>query len=149
MQSILQSGIELHHVYSPETDDGHPRRRLFQPLSLSGLIEFMGSFDASLIAYNTDACARDDRFRLTVPDRLVTSVAGGVPIAVPRQGYDAVKSYLRDYPAVIEFDSAGGLAETLGDRQLVSRLRNSAWAARQSYVAKQHGATLQKFEELL
>ena len=149
MRSILQSGIELHHVYSPETDDGHPRRRLFQPLSLSGLIGLMSSFDASLIAYNTGACARDDRFRLTVPDRLVTSVAGGVPIAVPRQGYHAVKSYLKDYPAVIEFDSAGELADRLADRQLVFRLRNSAWAARRSYVAKEHGATLQGFIEEL
>jgi len=149
MRSILQSGIELHHVYSPETDDGHPRRTLFQPLSLSGLIELMSSFDASLIAYNTVACARDDRFRLTVPDRLVTSVAAGVPIAVPRQGYHAVKSYLRDYPPVIEFDSAGGLAETLDDRQLVSRLRDSAWVTRQNYVARRHGATLQEFLEQL
>ncbi len=83
MQGILDSGVHLHHAWSPETDDGHPHRRPFQPLPMLDLIDRIGDFDASLIAYNTQACARDDRFWLTIPDRLVTSVAAGAPSRSP------------------------------------------------------------------
>ena len=66
MSGILEAGINLHHVYSPETDDKHPGRKIFQPLPMTGLIDMMGEFDGSLIAYNTAACPRDDRFQLTI-----------------------------------------------------------------------------------
>ena len=105
--------------------------------------------DASLIAYNTQACARDDRFWLTIPDRLITTVAAGVPVAIPRQGYAAVKSYLANYPAVIEFDSAKELAAALSDRPQVARLRAAAWSARQNYDAARYGPTLARFLERL
>src|SRR5207247_7995455 len=119
MRAILDSGIDLHHCYSAETDDGHPRRKPFRPMSLPDLIQKMASFDASLIAYNTGACPRADRFELTIPDRLITSVAAGVPVAIPKQGYSAAKSYLKDYPAVIQFDSPDNLRKAISDRQCV------------------------------
>ena len=149
MRNLLESGIELHHVYSPATDDGDPRRKLFDPIPLRSLIEFMGRFDASLVAYNTDACARADRFHLSVPDRLITSVAAGVPIAIPKRGYSAAKSHLKDYPAVIEFESPSDLAQTLADRPRISDLRDAAWNSRQYYAASQHGADLRRFLERL
>lgn len=149
MQSILDAGIELHHAASPETDDGHPLRKLFQSVSLREMIEVMGKFDASLVAYNTEACARDDRFGLTVPDRLITSVTAGIPIALPARGYEAAKAYLREYPAVIEFVSAHDLRDTLADRPRVEQLRNAAWAARPSYAAERHGDDLAAFLETL
>jgi hypothetical protein len=145
MGAILESGIELHHCYSPETDDGHPNRKPFRHLSLPDLVKTMSRFDASLIAYNTAACSRDDRFRLTVPDRLITSAAAGVPVAVPARGYTASKSYLREYPAVVEFDSPGELRDALADRPRVAGLRDAAWAARPNYAAERHAPALGAF----
>ena len=149
MRQLLDAGIDLHHGYSRETDDGHPRRKSFAPVAIAELVRTVSGFDASLIAYNTDACSRDDRFRLTVPDRLITSVAAGAPIAIPSEGYVAAKEYLKDYPAVIEFDSPGHLAQTLADRSHITRLRQAAWNARQNYSATRHGADLQRFLEQL
>jgi hypothetical protein len=145
MQEILDSGIELHHVYSPETNDEQPRRRTFRPLPLLKLIEFMGRFDASLVAYNTSACPRDDRFQFTVPDRLITSVCAGVPVAIPKQGYAGAKSYLKDYPAVIEFESPSFLAKALADRDRITKLKDEAWGARHRYNSKRHGPVLTAF----
>ncbi|QGQ24756.1 hypothetical protein F1728_19600 [Gimesia benthica] len=144
MNSILGTGIDLHHARSPETDDGHPHRRHFSPLPMRELIDKIGEFDASLIAYNTQGCARDDRFYLTIPDRLITSVAAGVPVAIPRQGYGAIKSYLRDYP-LLEFDTADELAQTLADRSLVAKLREAAWNSRSNYDAARCGPVLAQF----
>lgn len=149
MQGILDSGVHLHHAWSPETDDGHPRRQPFQPLPMLDLIDRIGDFDASLMAYNTQACARDDRFWLTIPDRLVTSVAAGAPIAIPRHGYAAVKSYLADYPAVVEFETASDLAAALADRSQIARLREAAWNSRGNYDATRHGPTLARFLDRL
>lgn len=145
MHQLLEAGINLHHVYSPETDDGHPRRKPFQPLPLHQLIEFMGAFDASLVAYNTEVCRRDDRFQLTVPDRLITSVSAGIPIAVPSRGYSGAKSYLREYPALIEFDSAEDLANTLVNQPHINNLRDAAWNSRQAYAAIRHSDKLRRF----
>jgi hypothetical protein len=142
---VLATDIELHHVYSKETDDGHSKRRTFKPQSQSDLIARMATHDASLIAYNTAACQRDDRFWLTVPDRLLSSVAAGVPVAVPRVGYTGLKQYLAHYPAMIEFDNAQHLHEQLADRGLIKRLREQAWRARQQYTAEQHAAPLTHF----
>lgn len=145
MHEILDTGIELHHGQSPETDDGRSNRKPFPPLSNTELMHSMCRYDASLIAYNTDACRRTDRFDLTVPDRLLSSVAAGVPIAIPRKGYAASKTYLRDYAAVIEFDTAGDLRSQLDDRKLIHELRERAWDARHRYVAENHAAELTRF----
>jgi hypothetical protein len=145
MNDVMAANIELHHVYSKETNDGHAQRRTFKPQSQSDLIARMATHDASLIAYNTAACQRDDRFWLTVPDRLLTSVAAGVPVAVPRVGYTGVKQYLAHYPAMIEFEHAQDLQAQLTDRALIQRLRQQAWQARQHYTAQQHAPSLMTF----
>jgi hypothetical protein len=147
MHAILDAGIELHHVYSKETADDHPLRRTFAPRTIDQLIATMPAHDASLIAYNLDACQRTDRFELTVPDRLLSSVAAGVPVAIPRVGYAASKRYLRDYGAMIEFDSPAALAAALADRAAVRTLHDTAWAARSRYTAEAQGASLASFLE--
>lgn len=148
MKSILDMGVDLHHASSPETDDGHPHRRHFEPLPMLDLIARIGEFDASLVAYNTQECARDDRFQLTIPDRLVTSVTAGVPIAIPGQGYDAIKNYLSEYP-VLEFETARDLAEALADRPQIARLREAAWNSRRNYEATRHSPVLTRFLDQL
>jgi hypothetical protein len=145
MQSVLNAGIELHHAYSPETDDGHPLRKSFAPVKNDELSNFIGTFDASLIAYNTSACECADRFELTVPDRLISSVTAGIPIAIPRQGYSASKAYLRHYPAVIEFDNAEELHRTLSNRLAMAKLRQIAWDSRCYYTAEQQAVDLGSF----
>lgn len=145
MNEILSSQIELHHVQSPETSDGHPFRRPFEPLDQAALIAKMASHDASLIAYNAAACQRTERLELTVPDRLLTSIAAGVPIAIPSAGYNGPKEYLKEYPAVIEFDSAAHLKRQLADRKRVEALHRAAWQARELYTAEAQGERLGQF----
>ncbi|MFM2052457.1 MAG: hypothetical protein RL456_494 [Pseudomonadota bacterium] len=145
MREVLDTGVELHHVRSPETTDGHPMRRPFEPASQADLIRRMATHDASLIKYNTEACSRPDRFDVTVPDRLITSVAAGVPIALPEQGYQGSKEYLARYPAVIQFRSMADLAAQLADRGRVAELREQAWKARHHYAAEAHGPALAAF----
>lgn len=145
MSEILEAGIELHHVRSRETEDGHPLRRPFQPMRQAELIRVMAQHDASLIAYNTAACERDDRFRLTVPDRLITTVAAGVPVAVPEDGYDGVKQYLRTHPAVLSFRDPAHLRQLLSDRKRVEEARAQAWALRPQFAAERHAGLLQGF----
>lgn len=142
MHGVLDAGIELHHAYSPETDDGHPRRKQFKPLSVGDLMAVMSGFDASLVAYNTDACRRTDRFDLTVPDRLLSSVLAGVPIALPADGYAASRSYLCDYAAVLTFSSPEDLHRQLADREQISRLKDVAWKSRRRYVAERQAGAL-------
>lgn len=142
MAEILEHQIELHHVRSPETTDGNPYRFPFDPVNQAELISMMSGYDATLIAYNTAACERAERFELTAPDRLITAVAAGVPVAVPAQGYSGSKEYLRDYPAVIEFDSVAHLREQLLDRPKIQRMRAAARQARSAYAAEQHGQEL-------
>lgn len=136
MREIVEAGIALHHAKSAETDDGHPLRRPFAPLKQKDLVAWMSAFDASLIAYNTSACKRPDRFDLTVPDRLLSSVAAGVPIAIPKQGYSGSKSYLKHYPAVFEFESARHLFQLLSDRGRVAEARSAAWEYRRQFCAE-------------
>jgi hypothetical protein len=147
MAEILENQIELHHVRSPETTDGHPYRKPFEPLNQAQLILKMGAHDASLVMYNADACQRTERLELTVPDRLLTSVAAGVPIAIPSVGYSGPKQYLADYPAVLEFDSVSDLKRLLADRERVEALQIAAWQARQLYTAEAQGDTLVQFLE--
>ncbi|MFY9458599.1 MAG: glycosyltransferase [Aquabacterium commune] len=145
MRALLDAGIELHHVRSRETDDGHPLRRPFQPMRQAELIRTMARHDASLIAYNTTACERDDRFRLTVPDRLISTVAAGVPVAVPQDGYEGAKQYLQGHPGVLCFRDAAHLRQMLDDRVRVAELRAQAWAERGLYAAERHAPRLQGF----
>lgn len=145
MAEILENQIELHHVRSQETTDGHPYRRPFEPLDQTGLIARMAAYDASLIAYNSAACRRTERLELTVPDRLVTSVAAGVPIAIPSMGYSGAKQYLADYPAVLEFDSVPDLKRQLTDRAHIKALHQAAWRARKLYTAEAQGELLARF----
>ncbi|MBJ7574519.1 glycosyltransferase [Luteimonas sp. MC1828] len=142
MGSLLDAGIELHHAYSPETEDGHPNRVQFKPLSNLQLMEGMSAFDASLVAYNLDACSRTDRFDLTVPDRLISSVLGGTPVALPRHGYAASKSYLRDHGALVTFSSADDLHRQLSDRSRMAELKDVAWEARNRFVAERQAGAL-------
>jgi hypothetical protein len=149
MQGLLAAGIELHHCWSQETDTGHSLQRPFKPLLQAELIAKMSGYDASLIAYNTEVCKRDDRFRLTVPDRLITSVAAGVPIAIPERGYEGAKSYLRSYPAVFTFSSPDDLKRQLMDRQRVADLKDAAWEARERYCAESQQSLLRGFLDKL
>ena len=145
MAQLLDAGIELHHVHSRETDDGHPLRKPFRPMRQSELIATMARHDASLIAYNTQACERDDRFKLTVPDRLISTVAAGVPVAIPEQGYDGAKQYLQGHGGVLVFRDATHLRRLLDDRVRVEEARARAWAQRGQYAAELHAQSLCDF----
>lgn len=149
MLDLLNAGIQLHHGRSAETDDDHPLRRPFSPVSQDQLIARMACHDASLIAYNLAACQNDMRFELTVPDRLLSSVAAGVPIAVPHQGYTGLKQYLAGHEALIAFESPEALLRALGDRERVRSMREAAWLARDRFTAERQGPALRAFIDAL
>ena len=145
MQEIIENRILLSHAHSQETSRPHPFRKTFEPMTLPALISHIGSFDASLIAYNTENCNRTDRFDLSVPDRLITSVAAGIPIAIPVSGYSGAKEYLSKYQAVIEFNSIANLKQQLDNRRSMDEMRTRAWNARCQYTAEAHGDRLAMF----
>lgn len=149
MLEMLQAGVELHHATSPETTDGHPLRKPFSPLSQPELIRKMASHDASLIAYNLSACEDATRFELTVPDRLISSVAAGVPVALPAKGYSGSRQYLGSDHPVYSFDSGAHLMSMLRDRSRVAEMRARAWACRERFAAERHGPALASFLESL
>jgi hypothetical protein len=74
-------------------------------------------------------------------------VASGVPVALPRQGYDACKEYLRPYEAVIPFGSAEELTQSLRDRSFVEGLRVAAQRNRHRYHAENWVGSLLDFLE--
>jgi hypothetical protein len=149
LHNLLDAGIEVHHGSSEEVNDEHPLRRPFASVPITSLIQKISGYDASLIAYNTDACERTERFSLTVPDRLISSVCAGVPVAIPAEGYEASKAYLAKYPAVLTFRSAQDLHAQLSDRAHVSALRDAAWMLREHYSAEAQGHQLLKFAQAL
>ncbi len=140
LQEILDAGLHLYHASSSTAFAPHPKRHAFTPLGVTGLINGMAAYDASLIMYNLDACRRRERFDLTVPDRLISSVAAGVPIAISREGYSASKSYLRRYGAMIEFSDWNDLYRKLADRGRVRAAKQQAWENRLYYTAENSGA---------
>lgn len=132
---LLASAVHVYHHETKVPLPVHPYRHTFGYMALADVTTYSRQFDASLIVYNTSACRCDVRFRLVVPDRLIASVAAGVPVAIPRHGYEAAKEYLRDYRAVIEYDSPEELKSALADRDRVRALKLSADADRVNYVA--------------
>lgn len=131
VNTILNNAIKSRiHVYSPShinddiISDGYCHT--FRSMKLELLSEFTTQFDASLIIYNTDVCGNIDRFKVTIPDRLIASVASGIPIAIPKFGYDACKEFLKMYQSVIEFESFDDLKNQLKDREALSKLKETA-----------------------
>lgn len=149
MAEILGRHIHLHHVRSPETSDGNPYRHPFDPMVQQALIRRMAAHDASLIKYNEHACTCADRLNLTVPDRLITSVAAGVPIAVQSTGYAGALEYLAEHPGVIRFSSIADLQQQLSDRARIDTLRDAAWKARELYAAEAQAPVLLAYLEQL
>jgi hypothetical protein len=149
MSQLLSAGIELHHVASPETTDGSPLRRPFQPLKQAALICKMASHDASLIAYNLGACEDATRFDLTVPDRLISSVAAGVPLAMPAKGYSGSRQHLGPDHPIFAFESADHLLRLLSDRERVCEMRARAWSLREHFAAERHGPALLSYLDSL
>ncbi len=145
IHSVTQSGVFVWHVTGGRNLAADRFRRTFRPDSVEAVIRFANGFDAALVWYNTSVCARTDRFAQTIPDRLISAVAAGVPVAIPRRGYGACYEYLADYPAVIPFDTPAELATVLWDRDRVAQLRAAAWAARDSYRAEEEWPQLSSF----
>jgi hypothetical protein len=139
LQQLLDCGIHVHHCHVPGGYPKHPLRHVFTYTdSLAEAINNATSCDVSLVMYNLAACPHRARFEMAVPDRLVASVAAGIPIAIPREGYAACKEYLRDYPAVIEFGSIAELAQRLRDRPTIAAYQRAAREASRGYVGEHH-----------
>jgi hypothetical protein len=135
LDALAGERVRVHHVKGGAAA-AHPYRVPFPPTDVPGVVAHARRFDASLVAYNSAVCRSAERFRNTVPDRLISSVAAGVPVALPRAGYDACDEYLADYPAVIRFDTPAELAAALRDRPRVAELRAAARAAQAKYRAE-------------
>ena len=126
LMEFLAAGIHVFHGGLEEESLPHPFRHLFRPMEIAGLKDYATQFDAGLVIYNLAAAKDDTRFRLTIFDRLVASVSLGIPIAIPDEGYDACKSFLKSYGAVINFKDASDLKEKLNDRDNIAFLKKKA-----------------------
>jgi len=124
------------HIDEEITSDGN--RHIFKSMKLDRLANFVTQFDASLIMYNLDNASRHERFNNTIPDRLIASVAFGIPIAIPKKGYEASKEFLREYEAVIEFESFYELKSILDDRGRVAILKQQARANSKHYFLEKY-----------
>lgn len=144
LSELLDAGVHVFHAASKH-DGPHPNRHTFEYKPLTQIAEFATQFDASLMLYNLASCRRTDRFKVTVPDRLIASVLAGIPIAMPSEGYDACREYLTDYNAVIQFDSPQHLAEQLKDRPRINALRRSAETSSALYAGELYLDPLYQF----
>jgi hypothetical protein len=132
----MDRGVHVHFHYSPDSISGHPYAHMFRYMPLSAITAYATQFDASVVAYNTNACACADRFNTTIPDRLVASVSAGIPVAVPANGYHACREYLKNYRSVLYFRSAEELAASLADRAYVDELKEMAREDSRNYVGE-------------
>jgi hypothetical protein len=133
LRELMRHGIDVHFSRSPESRIDDPHARPFDAMPMAAVANFAAPLDASLIVYNLDGVAVTDRFENTVPDRLITSLAVHLPVAIPAQGFAGCREYLQPYGAVLEYGSMADLAEQLRDRERVAALRR---------LARQRGAEL-------
>ena len=142
---LMNAGIHVHYSQGGLPTHFHPFGHTFAYRLLADAVKFSTQFDASLIVYNIAACGSARRFSLTVPDRLIASVAAGIPVALPRTGFEACWEYLRDYGGTLAFESAGDLADQLKDRAHLESLKRLARADCKKYVAEDHARPLFEF----
>lgn len=147
IEALMASGIHVYHSDKTGQLPRHDYRHTFHPMTVHDLRLFASQFDASLVIYNLAACKRDDRFRNTIPDRLIASVAFGIPVAIPRRGYDACREFLKDYGAVIEFDTPEELKTVLSNREKIRRLKDLAGVNSRKYALENHAGRLFRFIE--
>jgi hypothetical protein len=147
LRALMREGIDVHYNRSPESEIDDEHACPFDGMDIEQLTNFAARFDASLIVYELANAQIADRFDVTVPDRLITSVAAGIPIAMPADGYSACKEYLRQYGALIEYRSMADLAAQLRDRARVKHLRAIAFERFKKYRAEKYLPSLMNFLE--
>jgi hypothetical protein len=145
LTELMDQGIDVHFSRSRDGSIAHPNAIPFEPLPLMQVPTFASQFDASLVAYNMAAAPCPYRFENTVPDRLITSVCAGIPIAVPAKGFSGSKEYLEELGAVIVYESAADLAEKLRDRETMRQLRAMARRNNSLYTAERRIPELLRF----
>jgi hypothetical protein len=145
INALLDYGIHIYHSDKTGIIESHPFRHLFYPMDLKRVTEFASQFDASFIIYNLSACKQDDRFRLTIPDRLIASVTAGIPVVLPKDGYDACKEFLTEYQSVIEFETLPDLKSILLRRNEIHRLRELAQKNSQKFIFENHLESFSNF----
>lgn len=145
LDALLDRGVHVFHHATAAPVRPHPRRHTFEYRPLNDVVRLCPRFQATLVAYNTAACSRDVRFRVTVPDRLVAGVAAGLPVFLPRSGYDACWEYLAGYPAAIPFDTPDDIRRVLNNGPGMAGVKAAAWAARGPYTAEAHLDRLLEF----
>jgi len=120
---LLEEKILVYFAQSSDGEIKHKYARGFKPVPVESVADFASNFDASLITYNLDSVSALDRFSVTIPDRMITSVCAGLPVAFPSDGYEACEEYVADYGAVIRYSSERELAAILKDRKYIESLR--------------------------
>jgi hypothetical protein len=145
MIELMDAGIHLHHSYSPETQDNRPYRHLFESKPIKPLMKFVSRFSASLIVYNLSKCGDTARFENTIPDRLLSSVAAGLPIAIPESGYSGCKAYLENYGATYVFRDSAHLKLLLSDAGRTRDFKQVAAVNRLQFTAAKMGKELLPF----
>jgi hypothetical protein len=142
---LMELGIEVYYGRSAQSSVAHRNARPFEPMPIAEVANFAAQFDAALVTYNVERAPHSARFNVTVPDRLLTSVAASIPIAIPSSGFSGCMEYLKDYGAVLPYSSAEDLAFQLRDRVHIEDLRRRARASASEYHGERHFSAMLDF----
>jgi hypothetical protein len=138
INDLMKMKIRVCYCSKETSDSNNKYACIFEPMPLIDLKSFGNKCYAALVCYNLTNCKDDTRFRMTIPDRLMASIAMGLPIAIPKKGYDAAKEFLRNWPGVIEFDSISDLYERLLDSKHINELNISCLRESPKFYAESH-----------
>ncbi|WP_442505074.1 hypothetical protein SH528x_003845 [Novipirellula sp. SH528] len=145
LDQLMNCGINVHYCPADPKAKQHPHQHYFARRSLPELIKFATQFPATLGGFITPSLASSRQVHLSVPDRLISSVASGVPVALPFDGYEAYKEYLHQYEAVIRFDSAEVLANQLRNPDSLRKLKELSQNTRSHYRIEAHAEQYLQF----
>jgi hypothetical protein len=142
---IANSGVHVYYSNKDSRSRNSEYRHPFHPVPLEEMKELGGRFDAGLIAYNLQQCKDDTRFRVTIPDRLMAAIAMGLPIAIPKNGYDACKELLANWPGILQFDTISDLSNQLSDVEHINELKRACIKKCSEFHAENHFESLVSF----
>ena len=148
LDTLCKMNIHIYHSQSDNKFSDTKYIHIYNSKSFKDIVRYATQFNASLVTYNLEKCQCTARFEGTIPDRLITSVAAGIPVAIPSRGYDACREYLSEYEATVEFDSLNDLALKLSDRVAMESLSHRSVYNSKKYLLENKIRTLLNFFNL-
>lgn len=130
-RKVLKKGIDLYAcnkvIDACSSIDTHRNIHTFSEFSThdveSGKFSnFISNFDASILVYPN---SYSSRFRNTHPERLLWSIAGGLPILLPESKLKASEQYVLSNGIGITFKNIDGMSRKVKDGKLIDSVREN------------------------